>query len=119
MELYYEEEKQTKKKSKAPIFIGIFIILLVLLTTIIFCAIMYIKTSILKVKINGVSQNDFGKLVQMTTTSDNKTEMYFPIRKIAKYFGYSDYAGDYSTKSEDSTKCYVDSGEEIALFTVQ
>ena len=25
MELYYEEEKQTKKKSKAPIFIGIFI----------------------------------------------------------------------------------------------
>ena len=82
MELYYEEEKQTKKKSKAPIFIGIFIILLVLLTTIIFCAIMYIKTSILKVKINGVSQNDFGKLVQMTTTSDNKTEMYFPIRKI-------------------------------------
>lgn len=30
----------------------------------------------------------------------------------------SDYAGDYSTKSEDSTKCYVDSGEEIALFTV-
>ena len=73
MELYYEEEKQTKKKSKAPIFIGIFIILLVLLTTIIFYAIMYIKTSILKVKINGVSQNDFGKLVQMTTTSDNKT----------------------------------------------
>ena len=66
-------------------------------------AIMYIKTAILKVKINGVSQNDFGKLVQMTTTSDNKTEMYFPIRKIAKYFGYSDYAGDYSTKSEDST----------------
>lgn len=118
MELYYEEEKQTKKKSKAPIFIGIFIILLVLLTTIIFYAIMYIKTSILKVKINGVSQNDFGKLVQMTTTSDNKTEMYFPIRKIAKYFGYSDYAGDYSTKSEDSTKCYVDNGEEIALFTV-
>lgn len=118
MELYYEEEKQTKKKSKAPIFIGIFIILLVLLTTIIFCAIMYIKTAILKVKINGVSQNDFGKLIQMTTTNDNKTEMYFPIRKIAKYFGYSDYAGDYSTKSEDSTKCYVDSGEEIALFTV-
>ena len=58
MELYYEEEKQTKKKSKAPIFIGIFIILLVLLTTIIFCAIMYIKTAILKVKIKNITLNN-------------------------------------------------------------
>lgn len=118
MELYYEEEKQTKKKSKAPMFIGIFIIVLILLTIIVVYAIMYIKTTVLKVKIDDVSENDFGNLIQNVTTVNNQTEMYFPIRRIAKYFGYSDYSGDYLTKSEDSTKCYVDNGEEIALFTL-
>ena len=118
MELYYEEEKQTKKKSKAPIFIGIFIVLLILLTGVIMYAINYLKTTVLKVKINDASQKQFGDLIQMTTNDDGETEMYFPIRKIAKYLGYLDYAGDYATKSEDSTKCYVDNGEEIALFTL-
>ena len=117
MELYYEEEKQTKKKSKAPIFIGIFIVLLIILTIVIVYAIIYLKTKVLKVKINEVSQNEFGNLIQMTT-NDGQTEIYFPIRKIAKYLGYSDYAGDYATKSEDNTKCYVDNDEEIALFTL-
>lgn len=117
MKLYYEEEKN-KKKSKAPIFIGISIILLILLTAIVIYAIMYIKTSVLKVKIDGVSRNEFGKLIQIETSETNETEIYFPIRKIAGYFGYTDYAGDYSTKSEDSTKCYVDNDEEIALFTL-
>lgn len=118
MELYYEEENQKKKKSKTPIFIGIFIILLIILTIIVVYAIMYIKTTVLKVKIDSVSQNDFGKLIISTKTTDGKEKMYFPIRKVAKYFGYLDYAGDYSTKSEDSTKCYVDNGKEIALFTL-
>ena len=118
MELYYEEQENTKKKSKMPIFIGIFIVLLIILTIIVVYAIIYIKDTLLKVKIDNVSQNEFGKLIQTVQTTDNQSEMYFPIRKIAKYFGYSDYSGDYSTKSEDSTKCYVDNGEEIALFTV-
>lgn len=117
MEIYYEEEKQNQKKSKTPIFIGIFIILLIILTIIVVYAIMYIKTKVLKVKIDNVSQNNFGKLI-ISTTTNGEEKMYFPIRKVAKYFGYSDYAGDYSTKSEDSTKCYVDNGEEIALFTL-
>ena len=118
MELYYEEEEKTKKKSKAPIFIGIFIVILILLTIAIVYAIMYIKTTVLKVKINDVSQNEFGKLVESIITESGEKQMYFPIRKVAKYFGYSDYAGDYTTKSEDSTKCYVDNNEEIALFTL-
>lgn len=117
MELYYEEEKQVKKKSKAPIFIGIFIILLIILTSVIVYAITYIKTTVLKVKIDDASQNEFGKLIEIETI-EGQNKMYFPIRKIAKYLGYSDYAGDYSTKSEDSTKCYVDNTEEIALFTL-
>lgn len=116
MQLYLEEEK-SNKKSKAPIFIGIFIILLILLTAVVIYFIMYLKSSVLKVKIDGVSKSDFAKLIVQTTQSNGETEMYFPIRKIAKYFGYSDYSGDFKTKSEDSTKCYVDNTEEIAMFT--
>lgn len=118
MELYYEEEEKTKKKSKAPIFIGIFIVVLIILTIAIVYAIMYIKTTVLKVKINNVSQNDFGKLVMSIEKEDGTTQMYFPIRKVARYFGYANYSGDYVTKSEDSTKCYVDNNKEIALFTL-
>ena len=118
MELYYEEEEKIKKKSKAPIYIGIFIVVLIILTIAIVYAIIYIKTTVLKVKINDVSQNEFGKLVKSVVAEDGTTQIYFPIRKVAKYFGYSDYAGDYVTKSEDSTKCYVDNNEEIALFTL-
>ena len=40
------------------------------------------------------------------------------IFQLEKYFGYSDYSGDYLTKSEDNTKCYVDNGKEIAMFTL-
>ena len=118
MELYYEEEeKTTSKKSKLPILIGVFIIILILLTALILYFILYLKTSVLKVNIDGISKNDFGKIIEISET-DNGTEIYFPIRKVAKYFGYSDYSGDYLTKSEDTTKCYVDNNEEIAMFTL-
>ena len=118
MELYYEEEKQTNKKSKAPIFIGIFILLLVILTAVIIYFIMYLKADVLKVKIDGVSKSEFTKLIiQNQAQTNGEVEMYFQIRKVAKYFGYSDYSGDFKTKSEDSTKCYVDNNDEIAMFT--
>ncbi|OKZ57027.1 MAG: hypothetical protein BHV99_03080 [Clostridium sp. 26_21] len=115
MQLYYEEEKNTKK-SKAPIFIGIFILLLLILTVVIVYLIMYLKSNVLKVKIDGKSNSEFAKLI-VQADSNGETEMYFPIRKIAKYFGYKDYSGDFKTKSEDSTKCYVDNETEIAMFT--
>lgn len=118
MELYYEEEENPSgKKSKLPLFIGIFIVVLIILTAVILYFIVYLKSSVLKVNIDGVSQSDFGKVIQISNT-DSGTEIYFPIRKVAKYFGYSDYSGDYLTKSEDNTKCYVDNGKEIAMFTL-
>lgn len=117
MELYYEEKKEEEKKSKAPIILGIAIILCVILAAILIYFIVYLQITMLKVRIDGVSTNKFGKLVDFQTTQSGTT-MYFPIRKIASYLGYKDYAGDFKNKSEDNSKCYVDNGEEIAMFTL-
>ena len=82
MELYYEEEENPSgKKSKLPLFIGIFIVVLIILTAVILYFIVYLKSSVLKVNIDGVSQSDFGKVIQISNT-DSGTEIYFPIRKI-------------------------------------
>ena len=116
MELYYEESNESKKKSKSPIIIGIIIILLVILTILVIWTISYIQNSVFKVKINGESNSDFRELIQMEQTADG-TKMYFPIKSVASFLGYTGYTGDFKSKSEDSSKCYIDNGEEMAMFT--
>lgn len=117
MELYFEEKKEEKKKSKSPILIGLMIILLIILTSVVVGLIVYIQSSLFKVKVNGVSNTDFRNLIEIEQNG-TETKMYFPIKSVASYLGFTGYTGDFKNKSEDSSKCYIDNGEVIAMFTV-
>lgn len=117
MELYYEEKKGEEKKSKAPIILGILIFLFVIITAGLIYFIVYLQGTILKINLNGTLTSKLSEVIDVQTT-ESGTTFYFPIRRIASYFGYRDYSGDFKNKSEDSSKCYVDNGQEIAMFTL-
>lgn len=114
MELY--DEKVTENLNpKIPKIIGICIAILIIITIAIIYGIMYLRRSILTIRIDGVKN---GNIEQILYFKDNdKSELYIPIRKIAKFLGYEDYRGDYKIKSEDETKCYVKNDYEIAMFS--
>ena len=113
MELY--EEVENTKKSKLTMIIGICIAVLIVLTILIICGIIYLNGAVMRITVDGQSKNAIEQILYITENSTD--ELYIPIRAIAKYLNYEDYRGDYKIKSEDSTKCYVKNENEIAMFT--
>lgn len=117
MELYNEDDLKQNTKTKTPFFMVVIVIILLVLSAVIVTLILYIKSTILNITIDGVKYNDLEEILYIEgTESDSK--VYVPIRKIAQYFDYEDYSGDYKYKSEDSTKCYVKNEFETAMFTL-
>lgn len=74
----------------------------------------YIKNSELKVFLNGQANE---KVKDLLVIEDNGT-VYVPIKEIASYLGYESYNGEYGNKSEELSKCYVESESEIANFSL-
>lgn len=114
MELYQEVEK--KQKTKTPMIIGICLAVLVIITIAIIFTILYLKSTILSIKVDGKINNKIEELLYITGEGNEK-QIYIPIRKVASYLNYQSYRGDYIAKSEDSTKCYVKNEYETAMFT--
>lgn len=114
MELYDEEVNE--KKSKAPMIIGICIAILVVITILIAIGIIYLKNSITMIQIDGVRNNELEKILYIESTEQG-SQLYIPILKMAPILGYEGFNGDYLNKSEDKTKCHVISENETAMFT--
>ena len=117
MELYLEQEKNEEPKSKSPLLMGILIFFLIILAIVVLGFVIYLQNALFKVRVNGSSNNDLKKLIIVEGEGEN-TKLYFPIREVATYLGYNGYTGDFKSKSEDSSKRYIDNGEEMAMFTV-
>ena len=117
MELYEERYNETTKKSKIPMIIGISIIVLIIITVLLIYGIIYLKSTVTKITLDGADASDLEEIFYIEE-SGNSSELYIPIRKIAKYFGYQDFRGDYKYKSEDESKCYVKNEYETAMFTL-
>ena len=115
MELY-EEQSAKNINPKMPKVIGICIVILIILTIAIIYGIVYLKGIILTVKVDEVKNSNIEQILYFK--DNDKTKLYIPIRKIAKFLGYEDYRGDYKIKSEDDTKCYVKNDYEIAMFSM-
>lgn len=115
MELYDEVKEQ--RKSQAPMIIGISIAILVVITMIVIMAIIYLKSSITTIKIDGVRNVEIEKILKIESTEQGP-QLYIPIIKMAKFLGYEGYNGDYKIKSEDKTKCHVISKDETAMFSL-
>ena len=49
---------------------------------------------------------------------ENDGKIYAPIKEIASYLGYESYNGEYSQRSEEQSKCYIqnETCEEIARY---
>ena len=103
MELYNESYQQNQKNSKLPMIIGISIAILLIITIAIIYMIVYISGTVVEIKLNGVDASNLEEIFYI----DENQNLYIPIRKVAKYFNYEDYSGDYKYKSEDQSKCYV------------
>ena len=112
-----DEELQPKKKDNskkmARIILVIISILIIAIIGIVM-AIAYIQEKTLKLYVNG-SINE--KVKQMMVIEDDGT-IYFPIKDIASYLGYQSFNGEYTDKSEDQSKCYVQDDNEVANFAL-
>lgn len=118
MNLLDEEFTNTNKsdnKTKNIIKIIIILIVLILIAIIgIFSYIVYLESTTLKVVVNNQQNNDVKNLLVFEADGT----IYVPIRAIASYLGYNSYNGEYSNKSEDSSKCYIECEGEVANFTL-
>lgn len=109
----FEPKKIDNSKNTTKIILIIMSILIVAIIGIVI-AIAYIQNSTLKLYVDG-ALND--KVKEMMVIEENG-DIYFPIKEIAPYLGYESYNGEYTDKSESTSKCYVQSKEEIANFSL-
>lgn len=109
----FQKKEEKKKKRTTGIILGA-IIFLVLIIIGIASYLVYIESTTMKVLLDGQS-ND--KLKQILLFENDGT-IYAPIKEIASYFGYNSYNGEYTQRSEDQSKCYVQSDNEVANFSL-
>lgn len=116
MNLIDESFEPTKKDNSKKIARIILIIISILIIAIIaiFAALVYIQDNTLKLYVDG---NVNEKVKQMMIIEDDGT-IYFPIKDVASYLGYQSYNGEYTDKSEEASKCYIENDNEIANFTL-
>ena len=111
------EQKETKKKNspkKIAKIILIFIVILIIAIVAILGAIAYIQNKQLKLYIDNTENS---KVKDMMVVESDGT-VYFPIRDIASYLGYDSYSGEYTEKSENASKCYIQNKNEVANFSL-
>lgn len=108
------QNREEKKKKNITTIILIAIILLVIIIISIAAYLVYLQNSTLKLALNG-QQNE--KIKQMLVFENDGT-IYVPIKEISSYLGYESYNGEYSDKSEEPSKCYVQSENEVANFSL-
>ena len=106
------KKKDSSKKVAKIILILIAVIIIAIISVL--GVLMYIKNGELKLYIDGNS-ND--KVKDMMVVEADGT-VYFPIKEIASYLGYQSYNGEYTDKSEDASKCYIQNENEIANFVL-
>lgn len=117
MDLFNDEEilkPKKKMKIKASTVILVLIVLLSILLVLTIVAIVYFRASILKISIDGMN----GKALEEILIIEENNKIYMPIKRMAEFLNYDAYNGDYITRSEDPTKCYIETEKELVSFTL-
>ena len=112
-ESFQEKQKKDKTKLIKRIILAI-IIILVLAIIGIAVTMVYLDKAKLRVYVDGKINDEVKDL--LVIQEDGK--IYIPIKEIAPYIGYESYNGDYRDKSEDKSRCYIQSEDEVANFTL-
>ncbi|MEE0865878.1 MAG: WG repeat-containing protein [Clostridia bacterium] len=108
-ESFQNNEAKKKKRTSTIILVAIFIVLIAIILIIVYLA--YAKKSQIKLYLDG-KQNQ--KVLDLLLIKEDGT-VNAPIKEIAEYLGYESFNGEYADKSEEISKCYVQSktNEEI------
>ena len=121
MKLYDEEElrKKNEKSKKLKNLILASIIFTIILIVLTMGAIYYLiyNPNKITITIDGKESEVIENMIITKTADDGSTIVYFPIRKVASNFGYNSNDGDYGRNVESAENCFVESENEVAIFT--
>lgn len=106
------QKKEEVKNKKTTKFLLAAIIMVVIIIIAIVAYLMYLESSKLTFLLDGQLNENIKSIVRI----EEDGSVYFPIKEVAKYLSYNSYNGDYTDKSEDISKCYVQSQNEVANF---
>ncbi len=107
-----QNNNNENKKTKTFILIAIVVVIFIIIG--IFCYLLYVKSSMLKLNLNGVSNSELKNLLVF----EEDGNIYVPIKEVAKYFDYESYNGEYNNVSEEPSKCYIQNENEIVNFSL-
>lgn len=118
----FKTKQEQKKKRTTGIILGAIAIVIIAIIAII-SYLMYIQSTTLRVVLDGKVNED---LKQLFVSQNNNLEtllqengtIYLPIKEVASFLGYQSFNGEYSQKSEDTNKCYVQTEGEVANFVL-
>ena len=109
----YNQTEEQKKAKKMMKIIAVILVLLLIACVGLVGLMYYIKMTELKITIDGKPNANLEKVLIF-----EEDTVYIPIRAFAEYVGYESANGDYKQYSEDTTKCYVQSTNEVASFSL-
>ena len=108
----FQNKQEKKKKRTTGIILGaiIFVVLIIIAIAI---YLFYIQSTTMRLLLDGQSNESLKQLIVF-----ENGKMYAPIKEIASYLGYNSYNGEYTQRSEDQSKCYVQNSNEVANFSL-
>jgi hypothetical protein len=112
-ENFVSNEEKKKKRTSTIILVAIFIVLIAIISIIVYLA--YVNSGKLKVYIDGKQNKDVLGMVLIKEDGS----INFPIKELAQYIGYDSYNGEYSDKSEEINKCYVQTKQNEEACNLQ
>ena len=116
MNLLDEEVSNNKEKKSSNVIkiIIIFIVLIVIAIVGILSYMMYLQGTVLRVYLNDMENAQIKDLLVF----EEDGTIYVPVRAISSYLGYKCNSGEYSNRSQDSSRCYVENEDEAANLTL-
>lgn len=105
-------QKENKNK-KVMIIISIFIVLLLLISIGLFISIYYLKSQQFKFYVDGTESSK--SMTSDLFVYDGDT-VYVSLKDVSTLIGYKYYKGGYKQYTEDTTKCYLESTNEVTTF---
>lgn len=105
-----QEKLNKNKKTRKIILITIIVLIFIMIGLSV--AMVVVKGKKLTISFNGQNYSNLKSIMKF----EEGGKVYIPIKDIASLFNYKSYNGDYTNKSEDTNKCYVETNEEAAVF---
>lgn len=121
MNLYDEDELRKKneknKKMKNIVLVSIIITIILIVVLMITIYSLVYNPNKITITLDGKEDTQLESMMITKVSDEGNTIMYYPIRNIASKFGYNSNNGDYGVNVEDSKNCYIESENEVAIFT--